>query len=835
MHDYATGSRLKRFSSAMKINQSIRIFPADAARITSKFICSIFILVMILAVSSGARAFEKKNVLKNVLLLNSYHQGFKWTDDVTRGIVCGLDPVRSQARLYIENMNTKWANDEQYYALLVRLMKIKYVKTRFELIICSDSDAFMFLRDHRDELFGKIPVVFCGVNYFRPEELQGKQLFTGVSETADMRETLDLAFRLHPHAKEVFIINDSGNAGDRMREELEKLFPLYRGKVRFRFETNPNLDVICRDVAALPESTLVFYTFFYGSPSTQFYENKECISRISGVARVPVYGVYGFNLGHGIVGGKLISAFDHGRAAGEMALSILRGSPVETVPVRYGNPARYMFDYRQLARFHIPESSLPAGSEIINEPSAFHKVRKEVVWAVLGGMAVLGCIVFMLLFIIHMRRKAESVLRKANDELEVKVAERTIELTTLNHRLSSLNAQLAEVNEELNHDIGMRRLTEEQLRTSRNILSKIFETNPDHLVVMDRNLKTVETNWRSDGELQPEMLSRNPYCFEGLCSESGSPCEPCAARDVFRSGKPVFAEKYDERQGYVEIRAVPIFDENGDVFLVAEHIRNITERKKMEEEVAKAQKLESLGVLAGGIAHDFNNILTAILGNISLAKMYLDPESKAHLRLAEAEKGCDRAAGLTQKLITFAKGGAPIRKTASIGSVLVGAASDMLRGSSVRCEFSLPDGLWAVEIDKGQMGQVANALFKNAAQAMPDGGLVSVQVENCVVGPEDKLPLQQGRYLRISIRDQGPGIASDDLPRIFDPYFTTRQEGSGLGLATAYSIISKHNGYLEVDTTLGVGTVFHMYLPASGQEADCGADDQGCAVPENDA
>jgi len=666
--------------------------------------------------------------------------------------------------------------------------------------------------------------VFCGVNYFRPEDLQGKRLFTGVSEVADLRGTLDLALRIHPGTREVLVINDVGNLGARMQQEMDKLFRHYR-TVRFRFEESRDLDRICGDVARLPDNCLIFYMFFYGNPASKFHENTESISRIARAARVPVYSAYDFNLGYGIVGGKLLSAFDHGKTAGEMALSILNGKPVETIPVQYETPAGYLFDHRQLERFRIAKSLLPVNSVIINEPELFHKVRKEVVWAVLSGIAVLGSMVFMLLYVIRTRKKADSLLRQAYDELEVKVMERTRELTVLNHQLSCLNDQLAAVNEELGDDIRMRRETEEQLRTSQKILNKIFEANPDHLVVMDRNLQAVQTNRHTNAEMPSDMPSRNPYCFESLGSESGSPCEPCAARDVFRTGRPVFVEKHDERLGYLEIRSVPIFDDKGDVFLVAEHIRNITERKRMEEEIVKAQKLESLGVLAGGIAHDFNNILTAVLGNISLAKVYLDPAEKAHMRLVEAEKGCERAAGLTRKLITFAKGGAPVRSTSSIASVLVRAAKDLLRGTAVTCEFSLPDGLWPVEIDRGQVYQAAHDLFKNAAQAMPDGGLISVQGENIVVGSEETLPLREGRYLRIAIRDRGAGIAQENLPRIFDPYFTTRQDGSGLGLATAYSIISKHNGCLEVETAIGVGTVFHIYLPASERETDYEAEE----------
>lgn len=201
MHDNAlwVGSVMFRF--AMKICQLIRYFAWNRQKLFQGSIGFIALVLTTFTLSSAAQAVENRDAVKNVLLLNSYHQGFKWTDDITRGVVSALTPVSGQTRLYIEYMNTKWANDEQYLTQLFRLMKMKYAKTRFELIVCSDTDAFMFLRDHRDELFGKVPVVFCGVNYFRPQDLQGKQLFTGVSETADMRETLDLAFSCTPEQK----------------------------------------------------------------------------------------------------------------------------------------------------------------------------------------------------------------------------------------------------------------------------------------------------------------------------------------------------------------------------------------------------------------------------------------------------------------------------------------------------------------------------------------------------------------------------------------------------------------------------------------------------------
>lgn len=271
---------------------------------------------------------------------------------------------------------------------------------------------------------------------------------------------------------------------------------------------------------------------------------------------------------------------------------------------------------------------------------------------------------------------------------------------------------------------------------------------------------------------------------------------------------------------WIRDRAFPIRNESGEVYRIAGIATDITDHKKMEAELLRAQKLESIGVLAGGIAHDFNNILTAILLNISLAKMRVDPEDEIFKNLDEAEKASLRAKDLTQQLLTFSKGGAPIKKTASIAELVKDSANFALRGSNVRCEFSIPHDLWIVEVDKGQMSQVIHNLILNAQQAMPAGGIIKVTAENKMVGVEGEqgLPLPMGPYIKLSIQDEGTGIPAEHLPKIFDPYFTTKQKGSGLGLATTYSIIKKHGGYIGVESKLGVGTTFSIYLPASRKE-----------------
>jgi signal transduction histidine kinase/CheY-like chemotaxis protein len=249
-----------------------------------------------------------------------------------------------------------------------------------------------------------------------------------------------------------------------------------------------------------------------------------------------------------------------------------------------------------------------------------------------------------------------------------------------------------------------------------------------------------------------------------------------------------------------------------------ELLKEMSERQHMEEELLKIQKLDSVGVLAGGIAHDFNNILTSILGNISVAIMHTTPQSEISQILTNAEKAALRAKDLTMQLLTFSKGGAPLRTSASITDLIKDSTNFILRGSNVKCEFSLPDDLWPVEIDEGQMSQVINNLIINADQAMPGGGNIEISATNVMIRPGDLIPLKKGKYIKVSIKDHGKGITKRNLTRIFDPYFTTKRSGSGLGLSVAYSIVKKHEGYITVTSEPGKGTTFYIYIPASREK-----------------
>ena len=268
---------------------------------------------------------------------------------------------------------------------------------------------------------------------------------------------------------------------------------------------------------------------------------------------------------------------------------------------------------------------------------------------------------------------------------------------------------------------------------------------------------------------------------------------------------------------YVSASSSPIRDRDGIIIGVVLVFRDITELKKLEEELLKVQKLESIGVLAGGVAHDFNNLLTSIMGNISLSSLPDISDEKVKQRLFQALKACHKAKDLSTQLLTFSKGGALENRTVmSLEKVIRETANFTMSGSNIDFKFVVADNLWSVEIDEGQISQVISNMLINAAQAMTNEGKITIKIENAEAKKEKGIPLEDGKYVKTTITDEGIGIPKEYLSRIFDPYFTTKQTGTGLGLSTSYSIIKKHGGYITVESELHVGTKFVVYLPAKG-------------------
>ena len=254
----------------------------------------------------------------------------------------------------------------------------------------------------------------------------------------------------------------------------------------------------------------------------------------------------------------------------------------------------------------------------------------------------------------------------------------------------------------------------------------------------------------------------------------------------------------DGKEFIVADSGAPIISKVGEIIGVVLVFRDITEKRRMHQEILKIQKLESLGVLAGGIAHDFNNFLTGIIGNLSLVKLDITPQSKIYDNVKNMESAALRAKDLTQQLLTFSRGGKPVKSVVHLPNLVSESVAFALRGSNLKCRYAFKPDLKLVEVDEGQIGQVLNNLAINAVQATPQSGLIYVCAENVVLGVDNPMNLRPGQYVKLMLTYQGTGIPKHHIDWIFDPYFSTKQKGSGLGLTVAYSIIDKHDGRITV-------------------------------------
>ncbi|MGH7791181.1 MAG: response regulator [Thermodesulfobacteriota bacterium] len=413
------------------------------------------------------------------------------------------------------------------------------------------------------------------------------------------------------------------------------------------------------------------------------------------------------------------------------------------------------------------------------------------------------------------RKRAQQSLKKAHDELEKRVEERT--------------AELRRTNELLKREIVERKRAEESLAAEKEQLAVTLRSIGDGVITADTQGKIALINRVAEdltGWSQEEAIGRPLSEVFHIVNEKTGELLENPVNKVLDSGLIVglanltvlIAKGGTER--IIADSGAPITDGNGNIIGVVLVFRDITEQRNMEEELLKAQQLESLGVLAGGLAHDFKNLLTAILGNISIIKTYGNPDDKTFKRLTEAEKACIRANELTGQLLTFSKGGLPVKTlVSSLGELIKNTVAFAMTGSNVRCEFYLEEGLWPVEVDEGQISQVMNNIVINAQQAMPEGGLIKIKAENVTSYEPVAGSTDYARYVSIIVEDHGIGIPKDYLTKIFDPYFTTKQMGSGLGLTIVYSIIKNHDGYIEVESELEKGTKFCVYIPASYKAA----------------
>lgn len=370
-----------------------------------------------------------------VLVLHSYHHGFTWSDNISQGIRNAFEYHRDEVELRFEFMDTRRIHSEDYFRSFKEMLSVKYRDVDLGAIICCDDHALNFMISLGRDVFPEVPVVFCSVSGYVPSMRSDREL-TGLEESIEIKATLDVALRLHPRTEEVVVITDTTRTGQALKTKAARIFGDYLDRVRFRYIGDQTIDGLQQEVASLSEGALVFLFIFNRDKAGRVFSHEQNLKILARQCKVPIYAVWEFYLGHGIVGGKLTSGEEEGRLAGELALRILNGERASVIPLRT-SPTEYMFDHRQLARFGIDAASLPEGSRIIERPSSFYEQYKSYLFMVTFVIVFLLLTVTVLAANILRRRKAEEGLRLLNEELEARVALRTEQLTAANKELEA--------------------------------------------------------------------------------------------------------------------------------------------------------------------------------------------------------------------------------------------------------------------------------------------------------------------------------------------------------------------------------------------------------------
>lgn len=407
------------------------------------------------------------------------------------------------------------------------------------------------------------------------------------------------------------------------------------------------------------------------------------------------------------------------------------------------------------------------------------------------------------------RRSAEETLRAQRSEADL--ARKEADAQRLIHELQAHQIELQMQNTELQQ-------ARDALEAALEKYSDLYDFAPMGYITFNREGTILEANLTAASLLGIERSRLLNQCFALHLSTADQPVFTAFLTKLFESKARETCEVALLKEGKhaIEVQIEASVAASGRECRAA--LTDITERKRTENNRLIMSKLESTGILAGGIAHDFNNLLMVILFNIELAKTLIPSDEKLADHLEQAKQAVLTSKRLTQRLITFTSEGVPIRHLTYLQELIQESAGLAVSGSCAQCNFSLAENLWLAEVDPGQMGQVIQNLVMNARESMPQGGIISIQAENVVLGPHDNPSLPLGDYVRVSITDQGVGISKEMLSKIFDPYFSTKQRGNqkgmGLGLTICHTIIKNHGGAIALESKIGVGTTVHLYLSA---------------------
>ncbi|MBN2711235.1 MAG: response regulator [Planctomycetes bacterium] len=718
---------------------------------------------------------------KHILVLNSYNRGLDWSDEEQRGVE-SVFGTREDVELYVEYMDTKRQFSAGYLSSLAELYRMKYGGIKLDIIISIDDNAFNFVRDHRDDLFRGVPVVFCGVNYFDKSLDTPDRYYTGVIEAINVSKTISSALGIHPLADTVVVVNDRTTTGKSNRKLVEEAMPEFTDKVKFRFMEDYSMPELKTELFKLDDKSLVLLLSFNRDRLGNVFSYRKSMEEISSSCPVPIYVVWDFYMGHGAVGGCITGGFMQGNSAAKMGLDVLNGRRISEIPVIGDRANQYVFDYEALVKAGGVLEDLPAGAKIINHPESFYSRHQPVIVGAVIFILVEGFIIAMLIANIVGRSKAERELQQANEYLERRVEERTADFLASRSKYQHLFD---------------------------DALVGIFRTREDDGKALECNdLCARLFGFENRKEF---ILGFMAPAFYVNAAERDQMLEIIREKGIVRS----FELQLRKKDGTVfwGSYSAKFYPEDG---YLEGTIIDISERKALEEQLIRSERMAAVGTLAGGVAHEFNNINTSILGFAELAVSEC-AEGLVKDYIERIRRSALRARNITTNLLTFSGQKSGLVQKANISAVAEESLALARRnietdGIVVETAFGeVPDTV----IDPQQVGQVILNLIINASHALTgrENGRLKI-----TTGQDDG-------WVFVKVADNGCGIPKENLSKVFSPFFTTKGEhadidgpmakvkGTGLGLSISHTIVENHSGEIDVKSEVGVGTEFCVRFP----------------------
>lgn len=716
-----------------------------------------------------------------LLLVSSYHPGFPTFFEQIQGIKSITD--QADVLLDVEYMDTKRFNDETNRANFLQSLRYKLDHSpSYNAVMTADDNAFEFALEHQNDLFKDLPIIFFGVNNVpKALEQNDNPMVTGVVEAVSMKDTIALMLRLHPKVKTIVALVDDTPSGQGDLKTFEALASNFKG-VSFKELSLAQMSFaqFKRRLSGLGDDTAVLLLSAYRDNKGKVLQFHQAMELITANLSRPLYHLWHHGMGDGVLGGKIISHYDQGRCAAEMALQVMRGASPASLPVNRHSPNRYYFDYKQLRRFGVGESMLPADRVVINKPRSFYEEYKaQVIWLSLLFVALVAVVVFLSLNVIQ-RKSAQEKLRESEGRFRS-----TFEQAAMGFFHLGLDGQFLRVNHRFCSMLGY---------------------GPEQL----HRMQLSDVTYDDDIDETISMMGR-------LLSGSTD--------TVAREGR---YRKQDNGLMWGNLTfSLRLTDDNKPLYYIGV-LEDIGERKSAERDrenlearLRQSQKMEALGTLAGGVAHDFNNLLAAILGYAELAQDAAQNKEDCIPDIQKLIESAERGRELVRQILTFSRKVQAKLKPLDLNEE-VQRVTEMLKRTlpkMINVETNLEPGLWAIAADQTQIEQVLLNLAGNAADVMQTGGTLSISTRNMIMDEADSLlyaDLQPGDYVQLEVADNGSGMDSATLEQIFDPFFTTKEigKGTGLGLSTVFGVVKKHHGSITCTSEPGEGTIFSILIPA---------------------